>query len=56
MFTLVIRNTVDEIWFNNSNSNQNYITINENQLEQILQNKNISIRPKLGLVDIENRY
>ena len=56
MFTLVIRNTVDEIWFNNSNSNQNYITINENQLEQILQNKDISIRPKLGLVDIENRY
>lgn len=56
MFSLVIMGTNDELWFNNANKNQPYITINEDQLDLILQGKEISTRPKRGIVDIENRY
>ena len=55
-FTLVVANSCDELWFNNANKNQPYITINEDQLDLILQGKEISTRPKRGIVDIENRY
>lgn len=56
IFSLVIANTPDELWFNNSNKNQQYITINEEQLDIILSGEEVSTRPKRGLVDIENRY
>lgn len=56
MFTLVIKGTVEERWFNNSNEGQSFITIDEKQLDAILQGKTISTRPKEGLVDKENRY
>lgn len=56
IFTLVIANSIEEQWFNNANRNQTYITINEDQLNIILDNKDISVRPKQGLVDIENRF
>ena len=46
MFTLVIRNTIEETWFNNANSNQQYITIDESQLDIVLSGKGISTRPK----------
>lgn len=56
MFTLVIRGTIDEIWFNNSNIEQHYITINEKQLETILNGQELLTRPKRGVSDIEHRY
>ena len=56
MFTLVIRNTIEETWFNNANSNQQYITINESQLDIVLRGKGISTRPKKGIIDIEHRF
>lgn len=56
MFTLVIGGTIEEGWFNNSNSNQKYITINEDQLDIILNGGEISTRPKRGIIDIEHRF
>lgn len=56
MFTLVIGGTVEEQWFNASNANQHYITINEEQLDIVLNNGEISTRPKKGIIDIEHRY
>lgn len=55
-FTLVIANSVEEVWFNNSNRNQQYITITEKQLDTVLSTGEISTRPKKGIVDIENRF
>ena len=55
-FTLVIANSVEENWFNNSNKNQSYITINEDQLDQILQGQEVSTIPKKGIIDLENRF
>lgn len=55
-FTLVIDNSIENTWFNNSNKNQSYITINEEQLDQILKGQEISSRPKQGIVDLENRF
>lgn len=56
MFSLVIAGTNDELWFNNANKNQSYITINEDQLDIILNGRDVSTRPKQGIVDLENRY
>lgn len=56
MFTLVIRGTIEETWFNNSNSNQQYITIDESQLDIVLSRKELSTRPKKGIIDIEHRF
>lgn len=56
MFTLVIGGTIEESWFNNSNSNQQYITINESQLDIVLNGGEISTRPKRGVIDIEHRF
>ena len=55
-FTLVIDNSIENTWFNNSNKNQSYITINEEQLDQILKGQEVSSRPKQGIVDLENRF
>lgn len=41
MFTLVIKGTMEEGWFNNSTSGQNYIEIDEFELDEIL-NGNLS--------------
>ena len=56
MFTLVIKGTIEETWYNNSNSNQQYITIDESQLDIVLSGKEISTRPKKGIIDIEHRF
>jgi hypothetical protein len=52
----VIDNSIENTWFNNSNKNQSYITINEEQLDQILKGQEVSSRPKQGIVDLENRF
>ncbi|MBQ0113505.1 MAG: hypothetical protein KBT03_10270 [Bacteroidales bacterium] len=56
MFTLVVAGTVEETWFNNSNTNKQYITINEDQLDIILNGGEISSRPRTGIEDMKNRY
>ena len=56
IFTLVIKNSIEETWFNNANRHQDYITINEDQLDIVLQTGKIETRKKVGVVDLENRY
>jgi hypothetical protein len=53
---LVIKNSIEETWFNNANRHQDYITINEDQLDIVLQTGKIETRKKVGVVDLENRY
>lgn len=55
-FTLVIAGSVEEQWYSNANKNQSYITINEDQLDIILNGGDVSTRPKQGIVDLENRF
>lgn len=55
-FTLVIKGSIEQTWYNNANRNQHYITINEKQLDIILSGGDVSTRPKRGIVDIENRF
>lgn len=55
-FTLVIRGSIEQTWYNNANKNQSYITINEQQLDVVLNNGEISTRPKKGMIDIEHRF
>lgn len=55
-FTLVIAGSVEEQWYSNANKNQSYITINEDQLDIILNGGEVSTRPKQGIVDLENRF
>ena len=56
VFTLVVKGTVEETWFNNAAKGQSFITINEQQLDKILSGEEINIRPKQGIVDLENRF
>ena len=56
MFTIVIKGTQDEVWFNNSNKNQTYIEIDEKQLDDILCYKAVSTRPKTAIANLENRF
>ena len=39
LFTLVLNNTVDDEWFKRSNTNTDYIVINETELMNVLNNK-----------------
>ena len=55
-FTLVIRGSIEQTWYNNANRNQSYITINEKQLDIVLNNGDISTRPKQSIIDIEHRF
>ena len=55
-FTLVIANSIEETWFANANKNQTYLTIDENQLDSILQGDDISVRPRKGIIDLEGRF
>lgn len=56
IFTLVIKGTIEESWFNNANKDQSYITINEKELDLVLAYNNISKRPKIGVEDLINRF
>lgn len=44
IFTIVIKNTVEETWFKNSHKDFNYITIDEDGLKNLLDNKEYSIK------------
>lgn len=51
MFTLVLRGTVDEYWFNKSHVGISYITINEDQLDRVLNGENVETRKRDDLVE-----
>lgn len=55
-FTLVVRGSIEQTWYSNANRNQSYITINEKQLDIVLNNRDISTRPKKGVIDLEHRF
>lgn len=55
IFTLIIRNTIEQKWFANSNSSS-YIVINEQQLDKILNNESLEIRDRILVKDVKNRY
>lgn len=54
-FTLCIRGTVDETWFNNSNTSE-YITINESQLEKVLNYESFETRQQNSHENLEYRF
>lgn len=56
MFTLVIANSIEEVWYNNCNKGQEFITIDEKQLDIILKGGEVATRPKEGIIDIEHRF
>lgn len=55
IFTLVIRNSVEEKWLANSTSSS-YIIINEQQLEKVLNNEPLEVRDRKLVKDVKNRY
>lgn len=56
MFTLVLKGTQDENWFYNANQGQPYLEIDEQQLDDILNYKEVSTRPKTAIASLENRF
>lgn len=56
MFTLVLKGTQDENWFYNANQGQPYLEIDEQQLDDILNYKDVSTRPKTAIANLENRF
>lgn len=50
VFTLVIRGTVEEAWFNKAHQNISYITINEDQLDKVLNNEDIITRQRNDVI------
>lgn len=56
MFTLVIRGTVENTWYNNAAVNQDYITIDEEQLDAVLRGEQIETRKRDNHKNIEFRF
>lgn len=48
VFTLVMKNTVEEYWFENSSQNSNYIEITEDELTDILDGQEINRQEREG--------
>ena len=55
IFTLIIRNSVEEKWLANSTSSL-YIVINEQQLDKVLNNESLEVRDRTLIKDVKNRY
>lgn len=55
IFTLIIRNSVEEKWLANS-TDSSYIVINEQQLEKVLNNEPFEVRERKITKDVKNRY
>lgn len=55
IFTLVLRNTQEVAWFNNSNTSK-VITINEQQLDKILAGETIETREQENIVNTKYRF
>ncbi len=56
MFTLVIKDTVEYKWFQNSLKGNNVQVIDENQLDKVLAGEEIQIRNREILEDLTFRY
>ena len=56
MFTLVIAGTNDERWFENANAGQQYIAINEKDIDIVLNGGEYNSRPKTAIENLENRF
>lgn len=52
IFNLIIKGTIEQAWFSKGHKNSEYLTIDENQLKQILNNEEIEIR-KRKEIDVE---
>ena len=55
IFTLVLRGTQEVNWFNNSNTSR-VITINEEQLEKVLNGESIETRQRENIVNTKFRF
>ena len=55
IFTLVIKGTVEESWYNNA-STTNYITIDENELDIVLKTGSIELRTTENIKNINYRF
>ena len=55
IFTLVLRGTQEVNWFNNSNTSK-VITINEEQLEKVLNGESIETRERENIVNTKFRF
>ena len=55
IFTLILKGTQEQSWFNNSNTSK-VITINENQLEQVLRGENIETREREQVTNTKFRF
>jgi len=55
MFTLVIRGTMEESWYNNA-TNTSYITLNEEQLDQVLDYQPLESRQRENIKNISFRF
>lgn len=55
IFTLIIRNSVEEKWLANS-TDSSYIVINEQQLEKVLNYEPLELRDRKLIKDVKNRY
>ncbi len=55
LFTLVLRGTVEDSWYSNS-TKSNYITINESQLDIILNGDELELRSRESTSNVEYRF
>ena len=55
IFTLVLRGTQEVNWFNNSNTSR-VITINEEQLERVLNGESIETRQRENVINTKFRF
>ena len=55
IFTLIIKNSVEEKWLANS-TDSSYIVINEQQLEKVLNYEPLELRDRKLIKDVKNRY
>lgn len=55
VFVLIIKDTIEESWFNNATTS-NYITINEKQLDSVLNGENIQSRQRNNIQNIKYRF
>lgn len=56
IFTLVLRNTVEENWYRKSMENLNYIELNEHELDAVLNNQNIDNKKEITQEEVKNIF
>lgn len=56
IFTLVLRNTVEENWYRKSMENLNYIELNESELDAVLNKENIDNKKEITQEEVKNIF